>query len=454
MNVRIKRLLAAFLLAGLPSGMLVVIPAWAAPAAVHEKKARAADQPVRFDAENVTIEMSLAEGFDPPSIEIKTGTTVTWHNIEPLDYPIVRGYHSVVEDNGAFESPEVAPGQRWSHTFLKPGTFNYHCGIHPLTMTGQVIVTGPPVKLEPDKVRVDIVEPDPNDEQSWGYKPADLTIETGTTVIWTNNGAQEHTVTADNGEFDSGEMARGDEFRFTFKKAGVFHYHCTPHPWMEAVVRVHEPGKAPPKDTHQEDDDTSGSPGTSSSTSGSGDGPTTHQVAIVEGSSTDDWGYDPSTLGVAVGDTVVWTNTGEIEHTVTADDGSFDSGNIAPGGTFEYTFTEEGDFAYHCEPHPFMVASITVSKTATGAGSGPGSGSAAGPTLGTEEEEGHVVEEPVPAEGAEDGGGKVGTEFVRTLSGKEASLGVVVMVLSTALAFLVGRWWGQAVARAGKAGVA
>jgi plastocyanin len=244
-------------------------------------------------------------------------------------------------------------------------------------------------------------------------------------------------------------MAPGDEFKFTFKKPGVFNYNCTPHPWMEGTVKVHEPGKAPPKEAEEDEDDESSPPPPPPASSSSGGGPTTHHVNIVEGSSTDDWGYDPAQLTVGVGDTVVWTNTGEIEHTVTADDGSFDSGSVAPGGTYEFTFEEEGEFPYHCDPHPFMVASITVSKNASGAAGGPTSGSAQGPTLGTESgSEDVAVSEPTEA--TDEAASDEQAELVSSLTGKEASLGAVAMVLSTALAFLVGRWWGQVLPRTQK----
>lgn len=63
---------------------------------------------------------------------------------------------------------------------------------------------------------------------------------------------------------------------------------------------------------------------------------------------------------VTVGTTVTITNTDSAPHTWSADDGAFDSGSIAPGGTFEFTFTEAGTFAYHCNFHPSMSGTITV----------------------------------------------------------------------------------------------
>jgi plastocyanin len=47
-----------------------------------------------------------------------------------------------------------------------------------------------------------------------------------------------HTVTDVNGAFDSGFLATGDSFSFTFDQAGEFEYYCLPHPWMRAKVVV------------------------------------------------------------------------------------------------------------------------------------------------------------------------------------------------------------------------
>jgi plastocyanin len=60
------------------------------------------------------------------------------------------------------------------------------------------------------------------------------------------------------------------------------------------------------------------------------------------------------------GNIVSWTNEDSTEHTVTADDGSFDSGPISPGDTFENTIDSPGDFGYHCAIHPFMTGVVIV----------------------------------------------------------------------------------------------
>jgi len=70
--------------------------------------------------------------------------------------------------------------------------------------------------------------------------------------------------------------------------------------------------------------------------------------------------FSPASLQVDAGTTVTWTNNDNVAHTVTADDGSFDSGPIQPGASFSHTFATAGTVAYHCSIHPFMTAQIVV----------------------------------------------------------------------------------------------
>jgi plastocyanin len=79
-----------------------------------------------------------------------------------------------------------------------------------------------------------------------------------------------------------------------------------------------------------------------------------------------DFAFQPASVEVAAGSTVTWTNSGAAPHTVTADNGAFDSGQLAPGASFSQTFDTAGTFTYHCEIHPQMTATITV----TGGGGG------------------------------------------------------------------------------------
>ncbi len=72
------------------------------------------------------------------------------------------------------------------------------------------------------------------------------------------------------------------------------------------------------------------------------------------------WHFEPRDVSIRPGTTVIWHNAGKQSHTVTADDKSFDSGDVAPGQDWQRTFSGAGDFVYHCTPHPWMKATIHV----------------------------------------------------------------------------------------------
>ena len=70
--------------------------------------------------------------------------------------------------------------------------------------------------------------------------------------------------------------------------------------------------------------------------------------------------FAPNRLKVSTGTTVEWVNRDQLVHTVTAEDGSWDSGPIEPGKTWRHTFEQTGDFSFHCTPHPFMRGVVVV----------------------------------------------------------------------------------------------
>ena len=70
--------------------------------------------------------------------------------------------------------------------------------------------------------------------------------------------------------------------------------------------------------------------------------------------------YSVNVLTIPVGTTVTWTNEDSILHTVTAVDGSFDSGFYGEGESWSYTFDEAGEYEYLCTPHPWMRAKVIV----------------------------------------------------------------------------------------------
>lgn len=82
-------------------------------------------------AKTVTVEISSLS-FQPPSITVDAGTTVTWLNKDSVP-------HSATGDNGAFDTDTFANGESRSYTFTSAGTYAYHCVIH-TRMRGTVTV--------------------------------------------------------------------------------------------------------------------------------------------------------------------------------------------------------------------------------------------------------------------------------------------------------------------------
>ena len=83
-------------------------------------------------------------------------------------------------------------------------------------------------------------------------------------------------------------------------------------------------------------------------------------VNIVEPKLESKWGYAPGTQRVQPGTWITWSNAGQDPHTVTAVDGSFDSGNLDPSEGFSWFFGESGTFPYVCTLHPWMTGKVIV----------------------------------------------------------------------------------------------
>jgi len=81
-----------------------------------------------------TVNQIMVENFSfqPGTLTVKIGTTVTWvnHDDEP---------HTVNENNKTFKSGTLDTDAKFSYKFTSPGTYSYFCSLHP-RMTGQIIV--------------------------------------------------------------------------------------------------------------------------------------------------------------------------------------------------------------------------------------------------------------------------------------------------------------------------
>jgi plastocyanin len=77
---------------------------------------------------------------------------------------------------------------------------------------------------------------DGNSQSAYRFSPSSLTVNTGDTVNWTNNGAEPHDVTGSG--LSSGTMQSGQSYSHTFASAGDFSYICSLHPFMKGSVTV------------------------------------------------------------------------------------------------------------------------------------------------------------------------------------------------------------------------
>ncbi|MGE5343911.1 MAG: plastocyanin/azurin family copper-binding protein [Candidatus Omnitrophota bacterium] len=93
-----------------------------------------------------------------------------------------------------------------------------------------------------------------------------------------------------------------------------------------------------------------------------------------------DSGYDPAAFDITLGTTVTWTNNGTKAHTVTSGtpgypSGLFDSGDIAPGFSYSYTFNTRGIFYYYCKHHPNIMTGTLYCEPISKPQPGPSSSS-------------------------------------------------------------------------------
>lgn len=74
--------------------------------------------------------------------------------------------------------------------------------------------------------------------------------------------------------------------------------------------------------------------------------------------------FDSGTVNIQPGTTVHFVNGGKHVHTVTSNDGKFESGDIPPGGSFNVVFMTPGTYKYHCKHHKGMDGTIVVAQPA------------------------------------------------------------------------------------------
>ena len=368
------------------------------------------------------VQMVSGNMFDKTDLTIPAGTTVHFVNADTKP-------HTVTADDGSFDSGKLQPGQTFDHNFSQPGDVTYYCTFHgdvgKVGMSAVIHVTGKAVASAATTVAtsvptsaVTVVATSSTVTQSTTasatqlatvsattsantaaqsvtvtlnddvFTPTTLTVAAGTAVHFVNNGKHRHTVTADDGSFDSGQLKSGDTFDHTFDKAGDVPLYCSNHGdkggvGMSMVMHVTGSGGTAPAATPITTSIVATLAATQSASpvpqalatqaatlstkqavtaaaipSTKPVGQAATAVATISANTAqsvtvtlNDDVFTPTTLTVAVGTSVHFVNNGKHRHTVTADDGSFDSGQLKSGDTFDHTFDKAGDVPLYCSNH-------------------------------------------------------------------------------------------------------
>ncbi len=212
-----------------------------------------------------------------------------------------------------------------------------------------------------------------------GFLPPTMIVPAGTLVNWSNQGAATHSVTSDAGSdglplFDSSSLRPGDSFSYLFSKPGVYTYHSSTDARYDSSGKFIYPltgtvvvGSAP------------------ASAAVAAPPPPPPMQAVV---SVTDSGFSPPSLTVALGATVTWVNQGNVVHTASSipqqpwgppaafySPNYFDSGGLAPGQSFSFTFGRVGRYSYTSltDQNPAnqmytMSGLLTVVDTGSGGG--------------------------------------------------------------------------------------
>ena len=273
--------------------------------------------------------------FSPRRLTVEAGTKVTWTNTGERP-------HTATDRGGTFDTKPIAPGDSAEVTLSTPGTYFYFCRINPAKMNG--VLTVEPGADEARTARVQAVDPGQIGDKL-RFDPSELTVAAGTTLLVANVGGKPHTLTADDGSFDTGIIDPGAEGgRFagknasvTLNQAGTFKFHCEIHPAaMKGVVTV--TGEA-----------AAAGPAQASA------GPREVDVGAA------DFAFEPKDASVAAGGKVTVTNNGQAPHTMTLDDVDLDTGNIEPGASADLTAPDApGSYSYRCAVHPARMRGVLV----------------------------------------------------------------------------------------------
>jgi plastocyanin len=272
--------------------------------------------------------------FDPTELRVAANTTIEWTNNGARP-------HTVTDRGGTFDTGAVSPGLTGSITLTVPGHYYFFCRINPSKMNGVLVVEAG--AAQPRVVRIEATDPArPGDALS--FNPAEVSIPAGGAVVLANVGGKPHTLSADDGSFDTGIVTPGAEGgRFagsnasiTVSKPGTYPFHCNVHPdAMKGVLTVTGSARAGPA--------------------------APSEAARAATAKIVDFAFNPKETSVAAGGTVTWQNTGQAPHTATFDDVDLNTDTISPGSDAKLVApARSGSYSYRCNIHPAKMRGVLV----------------------------------------------------------------------------------------------
>lgn len=358
MSSAVRRLVRSSLVAIVVLSALAVVPAAAADATV-----RITDS-----------------GFEPGELQVAPGTLVTWVNRSS-------DRHRVRTTSGPdkIDSGNLEPGERFSMRLAASGTYAYldHRDEDDARYRGRIVVGGSGSGSGGGGTAGAADPGAPDAAASIGmagrsFSPGSVTIQAGGTVTFVNDDDDEHSATSTDGAFDTGTLSPGEERAQRFPTPGTFAFLCVFHSDMTGEVVVEaaagaEPAAPAPAATPTPEPTPTPSSIPSASTAGS----EAFALSIV------DFAFEPASLSVPAGSTVEVVNDGVAPHTVTAQDGSFDTGMLDAGARATLTLAVPGTFAYLCAVHPDMTGTIEVTAATSDVAGGGAATTTAAPTAVT-----------------------------------------------------------------------
>ena len=169
-----------------------------------------------------------ADAFQPGTITIQPGESVTWTNDD--DKP-----HTATGSD--WDTGTIDPGTSSTITFTDAGTFAYSCRFHP-EMTGTITVGQGNATPQASPAATPATSGSDIRMFNLAYEPATLKVKAGTTVTWTNDDNVPHTATSEDGEFDTNTIVAGDTAQVVFDSPGTYVYVCAFHPGMTGTIVV------------------------------------------------------------------------------------------------------------------------------------------------------------------------------------------------------------------------